>query len=177
MIRTCTGDDFETIYTIINDAAQAYRGVIPSDCWHEPYMSRDALARAIEAGVSFFGLDDAGMLEGVMGLQRVQDVTLIRHAYVRTASRGRGLGAMLLGELRRQTTGRVLVGTWADALWAIRFYQRHGFQLVSEADTDRLLRTYWEVPERQRQVSVVLDSDQVDGRAAAPVAIGVSTPD
>jgi hypothetical protein len=84
---------------------------------------------------------------------------------------------MLLGELRRQTTGRVLVGTWADALWAIRFYQRHGFHLVSEADTDRLLRTYWEVPERQRQVSVVLDSDQVDGRAAAPVAIGVSTPD
>jgi len=177
VIRTCTGDDFETIYTIINDAAQAYRGVIPSDCWHEPYMSRDALARAIEAGVSFFGLDDAGMLEGVMGLQRVQDVTLIRHAYVRTVSRGRGLGAMLLGELRRQTTGRVLVGTWADALWAIRFYQRHGFHLVSEADKDRLLRTYWEVPERQRQVSVVLDSDQADGRAAAPVAIGVSTPD
>jgi GNAT superfamily N-acetyltransferase len=177
VIRTCTGDDFETIYAIINDAAQAYRGVIPSDCWHEPYMSRDALARAIEAGVSFFGLDDAGTLEGVMGLQRVQDVTLIRHAYVRTASRGRGLGAMLLGELRRQTTGRVLVGTWADAQWAIRFYQRHGFQLVPEADKARLLRTYWEVPERQRQVSVVLGSDQVDGRAAVPVAIGVSPPD
>lgn len=176
MIRTCTGDDFETIYTIINDAAQAYRGVIPADCWHEPYMSRDALARAIEAGVSFFGFDDAGMLEGVMGLQRVRDVTLIRHAYVRTASRGRGLGAMLLGELRRQTTGRVLIGTWADAQWAIRFYQRHGFRLVPEADKDRLLRTYWEVPERQRQVSVVLDSEHVGGRAAVP-AVRVSPPD
>ena len=105
MIRTCTGDDFETVYTIINDAAQAYRGVIPADCWHEPYMSRDALTRAIEAGVSFFGIDNAGTLEGVMGLQRVLDVTLIRHAYVRTESRGRGLGSLLLEELRRQTIG------------------------------------------------------------------------
>ena len=177
MIRTCTADDFETIYTIINDAAQAYRGVIPSDCWHEPYMSRDALARAIEAGVSFFGTGDSGTLEGVMGLQRVQDVTLIRHAYVRTASRGRGIGSLLLDELRRRTTGRVLVGTWADAHWAIRFYQRHGFQLVPEADKDRLLRTYWEVPERQRQVSVVLDSVHVVDRAAAPAAVHLSPPD
>lgn len=173
MIRTCTGDDFDTIYTIINDAAQAYRGVIPSDCWHEPYMSSEALARAIDAGVSFFGFDEAGTLEGVMGLQHVKDVTLIRHAYVRTASRGRGVGAMLLDELRRQTTDRVLVGTWADAKWAIRFYQRHGFQLVPEADKDRLLRTYWEVPERQRQVSVVLDSDHALDRASMPS--GVST--
>jgi len=176
VIRTCTGDDFETIYTIINDAAQAYRGVIPTDCWHEPYMSRDALTRAIEAGVSFFGIDNDGTLEGVMGLQRVLDVTLIRHAYVRTESRGRGLGSLLLEELRRQTTGRVLVGTWADAQWAIRFYQRHGFQLVPEADKDRLLRTYWEVPERQRQVSVVLDSDHVDDRAAVPPAARTSPP-
>jgi GNAT superfamily N-acetyltransferase len=174
VIRTCTGNDFDTIYTIINDAAQAYRGVIPVDCWHEPYMSRDALARAIEAGVSFFGFDDAGTLEGVMGLQPVRDVTLIRHAYVRTASQGRGLGAMLLDELRRQTTGRVLVGTWTDAQWAIRFYQRHGFQLVPEADKDRLLRTYWEVPERQRQVSVVLDSDRVADREALSAAVRVS---
>jgi GNAT superfamily N-acetyltransferase len=174
VIRTCTDDDFDTIYTIINDAAQAYRGVIPSDCWHEPYMSRDALARAIDAGVSFFGFDAAGTLEGVMGLQAVQDVTLIRHAYVRTAAQGRGLGAVLLGELKRQTTGRVLVGTWADAQWAIRFYQRHGFQLVPEADKDRLLRTYWEVQERQRQVSVVLDSDRIVDRAAVPGAVRVS---
>jgi GNAT superfamily N-acetyltransferase len=174
VIRTCTGDDFDTIYTIINDAAEAYRGVIPSDCWHEPYMSRGALAGAIKAGVSFFGFDDAGTLVGVMGLQRVRDVTLIRHAYVRTASRGRGLGATLLDELRRQTTGRVLVGTWADAQWAIRFYQRHGFHLVPETDKDRLLRTYWEVPERQRQVSVVLDSDRVVDHAAAPAAVRAS---
>jgi GNAT superfamily N-acetyltransferase len=177
VIRTCTGDDFETVYTIINDAAQAYRGVIPADCWHEPYMSRDALTRAIEAGVSFFGIDNAGTLEGVMGLQRVLDVTLIRHAYVRTESRGRGLGSLLLEELRRQTMGRVLVGTWADAQWAIRFYERHGFQLVPGADKDRLLRTYWEVPERQRQVSVVLDSDHVDDRAAVPHAARTSPPD
>jgi len=147
----------ETIYLIVNEAAAVYRGAIPDDCWHEPYMSRAELAKEMTAGVVFSGWEQDGELVGVMGLQPVRDVTLIRHAYVRTAHQGRGIGAALLRELRRRTEGRLLVGTWADARWAIRFYERHGYRLVPDPDRTRLLQTYWDVPPRQRDVSVVLD--------------------
>ena len=157
MIRPCTPADFTTIHSVINEAAQAYRGVIPPDRWHEPYMTTAALRAEIDAGVDFWGWDDSGDLTGVMGIQDVRDVTLIRHAYVRTAQQGRGIGAALLRSLTKRTTRRLLVGTWADATWAIRFYERHGFQLVPPPEKDRLLDTYWTIPERQRDTSVVLD--------------------
>jgi GNAT superfamily N-acetyltransferase len=156
MIRRCTDDDIPAIEAIINEAAQAYRGVIPADCWHEPYMPREALLAEIAAGIMFSGWEDAGALVGVMGLQPVRDVTLIRHAYVRQAQQGRGIGAALLTALTRQTNGTLLVGTWADARWAIGFYERHGFRLALPAETSRLLQAYWNVPPRQREVSVVL---------------------
>jgi len=148
--------DRPAIEAIINEAAEAYRGVIPEDCWHEPYMSGAALRREIEAGVRFWGWEDAGALLGVMGSQRVRDVTLIRHAYVRTAAQGRGIGAALLKFLADQTAGALLVGTWAAAQWAIRFYERHGFRLTADEEKDRLLSTYWTIPDRQRETSVVL---------------------
>lgn len=156
MIRRCDPSDFESIFAIINDGAEVYRGIIPEDRWTEPYMSREKLQHEISAGVVFWGYEDSGELAGVMGIQDVQDVTLIRHAYVRTSSQRRGVGALLLAHLRNLTTNPVLIGTWADAAWAIRFYQRHGFEQVSPADKDRLLRRYWTVPARQVETSVVL---------------------
>ena len=156
MIRDCTDADIDVIEAIINEAALAYRGVIPADCWHEPYMTRSDLLSEIAAGVRFSGWQDDGVLTGVMGLQRVRDATLIRHAYVRTVQQGRGVGGKLMRWLTARTSGLLLVGTWAAATWAIRFYERHGFQLVSPEDTDRLLRTYWSIPARQRETSVVL---------------------
>ncbi len=144
------------MFEIINDAAEAYRGVIPSDCWKEPYMPRQELRHEIDEGVRFWGIEEDGLLVGVMGLQPVQDVTLIRHAYVATARRGHGLGGLLLDHLLRQTVGPVLVGTWAAAQWAIRFYEKHGFRQVSREEKDRLLRKYWSIPERQVETSVVL---------------------
>jgi len=156
MIRRCTNAHFETIETIINEAAEAYRGAIPADCWHEPYMTGSALEAEIEAGVNFWGWDESGTLLGIMGLQLVRDVTLIRHAYVRTAHQGRGIGGALLKFFADQTTGPLLVGTWAAAEWAIRFYERHGFRLVSPQEKDRLLSTYWNIPSRQKETSVVL---------------------
>jgi GNAT superfamily N-acetyltransferase len=156
MIRRCDGRDFELIWTIVNDAAQAYKGVIPADRWDEPYMLADKLRHEIADGVVFWGCEEAGTLEGVMGLQRVQDVTLIRHAYVRTGIQKRGIGGCLLTHLQGLATNRLLVGTWADAAWAIRFYEKHGFQLVGAAEKDRLLRKYWAIPERQIETSVVL---------------------
>jgi N-acetylglutamate synthase-like GNAT family acetyltransferase len=157
MIRQCDNSEFRIIYEIINDAAQAYKGVIPMDCWKEPYMSKDELRREIDEGVIFWGYyEEDGELVGVTGIQHVQDVTLIRHAYVRTAKRKRGIGGKLLSHLRKQTTRPILIGTWADAVWAIRFYEKHGFRLVSPQEKDRLLRKYWSVPERQIQTSVVL---------------------
>jgi GNAT superfamily N-acetyltransferase len=158
MIRPCADTDFPVMEAIINEAAQAYRGVIPADCWHEPYMSGSALKREIQAGVNFWGWDESGTLIGVMGIQPVRDVTLIRHAYVRTAHQGRGIGGDLLQFLLTRATGRWLIGTWAAAEWAIRFYQRHGFRLVSPAEKDRLLATYWSIPPRQIETSVVLAS-------------------
>jgi N-acetylglutamate synthase-like GNAT family acetyltransferase len=163
MIRPCTPDDFDAIYAIINDAAQAYRGVIPADCYHDPYMSQEHLRGEIDAGVVFWGYEDAGEtpapqgeLIGVMGIQDVQDVTLFRHAYVRTDRRQRGLGSRLLGYLYAKAARPVLVGTWADATWAIHFYQKHGFHLVTPAEKDRLLKRYWSIPDRQVEASVVL---------------------
>jgi len=157
MIRQCDNSEFRIIYEIINDAAQAYKGVIPIDCWKEPYMSKDELGREIDEGVIFWGYyEEDGELVGVTGIQHVQDVTLIRHAYVRTAKRKRGIGGKLLSHLRKQTTRPILIGTWADAVWAIRFYEKHGFRLVSPQEKDQLLRKYWSVSERQIQTSVVL---------------------
>jgi N-acetylglutamate synthase-like GNAT family acetyltransferase len=156
MIRRCDDDDLEVICEIINDAAQAYSGVIPADVWQEPYMPRDELRHEIADGVVFWGYEDGGDLAGVMGIQDVQDVTLIRHSYVRTARRNQGIGAKLLSHLRGQTSRPVLIGTWAAAAWAIRFYASHGFRLVSTEEKDRLLRTYWSLPQRQVEASVVL---------------------
>jgi GNAT superfamily N-acetyltransferase len=156
MIRRCDEQDFEAIYEIVNDAAMAYRGVIPADCWSEPYMPREKLRAEIDAGIDFWGYEDDSGLAGVMGIQHVQDVTLIRHAYVRTAFQRQGIGVALLESLRAQTDRPVLIGTWADADWAIRFYEKHGFRLVSPAEKDRLLRSYWTVNERQIETSVVL---------------------
>jgi N-acetylglutamate synthase-like GNAT family acetyltransferase len=156
MIRRCDDRDFESIWAIINDGAQAYRGAIPEDRWTEPYMSQEKLQHEIDGGVVFWGYEDAGNLLGVMGLQQVRDVTLIRHAYVRTSSQKQGVGAHLLSHLRLLAKGPVLIGTWADAVWAIRFYESHGFQMVSPKEKDRLLKEYWKIPERQIETSVVL---------------------
>jgi N-acetylglutamate synthase-like GNAT family acetyltransferase len=141
---------------IINDAAQAYRGIIPADRWHEPYMPEGELREQIAAGVVFWGAEEDGRLVGVMGLQDVRDVTLIRHAYVATAARNRGIGGRLLDHLAAQTDRPILVGTWAAATWAIRFYEKRGFALVSAAEKDRLLSRYWSIPDRQVATSVVL---------------------
>lgn len=156
MIRPCSDADFDTIGSIINDAAQAYRGVIPPDRWHEPYMPPEALRHEIQSGVRFWGWEESGQLDGVMGIQDVEDVTLIRHAYVRTCRRGQGIGGKLLSELRQLTSRPVLMGTWAAATWAISFYEKHGFRLVTPEEKDRLLKRYWSIPERQVETSVVL---------------------
>ncbi len=156
MIRRCDDRDFDLIWTIVNDGAQAYRGTIPADRWTEPYMSKEKLRHEISEGVVFWGYEDTGSLIGVMGIQAVQDVTLIRHAYVRTTNQKRGIGALLLSHLRELASTPVLIGTWADAVWAIRFYERHGFQLVGPQEKDQLLKRYWTVPERQIETSVVL---------------------
>ena len=156
MIRRCERRDFEPILTIINDGAQAYKGVIPEDRWREPYMSRLELEHEINEGVVFWGYEDNDTLEGVMGIQPVLDVTLIRHAYVRTGRQKGGIGAMLLAHLRNLTRGPLLIGTWADAVWAIRFYEKRGFQMVGPRQKNQLLKRYWTVPERQIETSVVL---------------------
>jgi len=139
---------------IVNAAAVAYRGVIPEDRWHEPYMGTAELEGEIAAGVEFWGYEDDGELIGVMGIQPVKDVTLIRHAYVSPTAQGRGIGGALLAALDERGTGQMLVGTWAAASWAIRFYERHGFVAVD--DPAALLRRYWSIPERQIETSVVL---------------------
>jgi len=156
MIRICTKKDFDALYSIINDAAQAYRGVIPPDRYHEPYMSREYLQHEMDAGVVFWGYEMEGKLVGLMGIQDVLDVTLIRHAYVRTAFRNHGIGGKLIAHLKTLTTRPTLVGTWAAAVWAIRFYEKYGFKLVTHDEKERLLRTYWSIPERQTETSVVL---------------------
>jgi GNAT superfamily N-acetyltransferase len=157
-IRPCRDDERPAILAIVNGAAERYRGVIPADRWHEPYMPAEELDSEIAAGVEFWGWAD-GDLAGVMGIQPVRDVVLIRHAYVEPSRQGSGIGGALLEHLKRSAAGPLLVGTWAAAEWAIRFYQRHGFELVTpdERKAD-LLRTYWTIPERQIETSVVLTS-------------------
>jgi GNAT superfamily N-acetyltransferase len=157
-IRRCREDERGAILGIVNGAAAAYRGVIPPDRWKDPYMSSDELAAEVAAGVVFWGYEAGGELLGVMGIQEVRDVDLIRHAYVEPASQGRGVGGALLERLSATDGRPTLVGTWAAADWAIRFYRRHGFEQVSPAEKDRLLRDYWSIPERQVETSVVLSS-------------------
>jgi GNAT superfamily N-acetyltransferase len=156
-IRPCRDDERPAILAIVNAAAEAYRGVIPADRWHEPYMSGDELDGEIAAGVAFWGYQDDGAgLVGVMGIQPVRDVVLIRHAYVAPERQGSGIGSALLEHLTRSTTRPILIGTWAAAGWAIRFYERHGFTLVSPQRKTELLEAYWSIPERQIETSVVL---------------------
>ena len=156
MIRRCDERDFDLIWAIINEAAQAYKGIIPADRWTEPYLSAKKLRHEIDDGVIFWGYEEAGALVGVMGIQQVLDVTLIRHAYLLTSQQRRGIGGCLLSHLRERAQGPVLIGTWADAAWAIRFYEKHGFQKVTPQEKDRLLKKYWKIPERQIESSVVL---------------------
>jgi N-acetylglutamate synthase-like GNAT family acetyltransferase len=156
MIRPCRESDFDTLYEIINDAAQAYRGIIPPDQWHEPYMSREHLQHEIDDGVVFWGFEQDNALLGVMGMQDRVEVHLIRHAYVRTAWRQRGIGGRLLRYLESRIEKPILIGTWADATWAISFYEKHGYRLLPEHEKNLLLRTYWSIPERQVETSVVL---------------------
>ena len=156
MIRPCQATDFDVMLAIINDGAQAYRGVIPEDCLHDPYMSAHVLRQDIARGVTFWGCERNGELVGVMGMQDVADVTLIRHAYVRTAWRSSGLGTALLTHLRTLTQRPILIGTWAAAKWAIGFYEKHGFAVVAGAEKHRLLQKYWAISQRQIETSVVL---------------------
>jgi GNAT superfamily N-acetyltransferase len=156
-IRACRDDERPAIVAIVNAAAEAYRGVIPDDCWHEPYMPAEELDREIAAGVAFWGFEDDDGLCGVMGIQPVDDVDLIRHAYVAPASQGRGVGGALLEHLLESSASRpLLVGTWAAAEWAIAFYRRYGFEQVTPRRKDELLRTYWTISPRQIETSVVL---------------------
>lgn len=156
MIRQCISHEFEIIYAIINDAAKAYKGIIPADRFKEPYMSQEELRHEMSEGVVFWGYEEDGELVGVMGIQQIKDVTLIRHAYVRTVRRNQGIGGKLLSFLRKQTTRPILIGTWADAVWAIYFYEKNGFRLVSPEEKSRLLKKYWSIPDRQIETSVVL---------------------
>jgi len=158
MIRRLCDEDFQTIFAIVNDAADAYRGKIPLDCWKTPYMSTLELKEEIEAGVEFYGITLNGSLAAVMGIQPVGDVTLIRHAYTLTSYQRRGLGEQLLNHLLGLAkTQRILVGTWETSPWAIRFYQKHGFVLQSREETNKLLKKYWHITERQIETSVVLE--------------------
>lgn len=159
-IRLCVEADVPAIVEIINDAAQAYRGVIPADRWHDPYMPEAELRREIEDGVVFWGCEADGRLLGVMGLQDVKDVTLVRHAYVRTCSRRQGIGGRLMKALYAMTERPTLIGTWAAATWAIDFHKRHGFKPVDRETKDRLLKTYWSIPSRQVDTSVVLADER-----------------
>jgi GNAT superfamily N-acetyltransferase len=156
IVRPCRANERAAIHEIINAAAEAYREVIPADRWHEPYMRLQELEAEISAGVAFWAYERDGVITGVMGIQPVRDVDLIRHAYVRPGSQRHGVGAALIAHLRSLSSRRMLVGTWAAATWAISFYQRHGFELVSPERKVSLLREYWTIPERQIETSVVL---------------------
>ena len=159
-LRRCTDADTPAILAIVNAAAEAYRGVIPADRWHEPYMSADELAQDITAGVEFWGAEAGGELVGIMGFQPVKDVDLIRHAYVRPGVQGGGIGTALIRHLMARSTRLMLVGTWAAATWAVRFYERHGFTLEPDGRKRELLQSYWTIPDRQIETSVVLSRDR-----------------
>jgi len=156
MIRRCNEADFEAVFEIVNDAAEAYRGVIPPDCWHEPYMGRAELAAEVADGVEFWGFEEDGRLLGVMGIQDKGDVMLMRHAYVRTDARRGGIGTRILTFLETLTDKPVLIGTWAAATWAVSFYEKNGYTLLPREEGRRLLGEYWSISERQRETSVVL---------------------
>jgi len=156
MIRRGSEEDFDEIYSIINDAAIAYKGVIPADRWHEPYMTKDELRVQLEDGVRFLCCVDNDEILGVMGIQDRGEVNLIRHAYVRTQRRKSGIGSLLLLELISSSTKPILIGTWKAAHWAIRFYEKHDFSLVNDQEKDMLLKKYWVIPDRQVETSVVL---------------------
>jgi GNAT superfamily N-acetyltransferase len=176
-VRPCRDDEHSAILAIINAAAEVYRGVIPADSWHEPYMSRSEFDREIAAGVTFWGYEHDGVLIGVMGIQSVRDVELIRHAYVAPTSQRRGVGSALLLHLQGLNTGRhLLVGTWAAADWAIRFYSRHGFELVSPERKNQLLKAYWTIPERQANTSVVLAMPAPAAACGSKPSYGPSQP-
>ena len=156
MINKCVPGDLREIFEIINDGATAYKGIIPADRWHEPYMTEEELIAQVNDGVEFWGYADNDQMEGVMGIQNKGEVTLIRHAYVRTAARNKGIGSRLLSHLLSMVSVPVLIGTWADAKWAIEFYKKHGFRILSSGEKDKLLRKYWTIPDRQIETSVVL---------------------
>lgn len=156
MIRKSRDSDLPEILAIINDAAQVYRGVIPADRWHEPYMPRDELAKEIADGIVFWVAEEGGHLLGVMGMQDKGDVALVRHAYVAPVRQRKGVGQRLLRHVQSLTDKPALIGTWAAASWAIAFYCRNGFTVVSQGDKNRLLRKYWSIPRRQIETSVVL---------------------
>ena len=156
MIRPLTRQEVPMALEIVNAAAAAYKGVIPEDCWQEPYMPLEEMLAEMAARVQFWGCEAAGRLAGVMGRQAVRDVTLIRHAYVTPEVQRAGIGARLLSHLRRGVSSPLLVGTWAAAWWAVRFYEKHGFRLVTPEEKDRLLRVYWTISDRQVETSVVL---------------------
>jgi N-acetylglutamate synthase-like GNAT family acetyltransferase len=161
MIRPLNSHEAGIALEIINTAALAYRGVIPADCWQEPYIPLEELLSEMESsGVKFWAYETQGRLAGVMGRQKVRDVTLIRHAYVSPDVQRAGIGAQLLHRLRQGVSSPMLVGTWAAAWWAIRFYEKHGFRLVTPEDKDRLLRAYWTISDRQIETSVVLADDR-----------------
>jgi GNAT superfamily N-acetyltransferase len=162
-IRPCRADEQDAILAIINAAAEVYHGAIPPDRWHDPYMPSEELESEIAAGVEFWGYEAEGSLTGVMGIQAVADVDLIRHAYVLPGQQGRGVGGALLGHLRSRSQRQLLVGTWTRAEWAIRFYERHGFALVTNEVKNKLLRKYWTIPDRQVETSVVLADPPIEG--------------
>jgi GNAT superfamily N-acetyltransferase len=156
MIFKCVPENFREIFDVINDGASAYRGTIPDDRWHEPYMTEEELRGQINDGVEFWAYSDNDKITGVMGIQVKGNVTLIRHAYVRTAERNKGIGSLLLTHLLAIADTTILIGTWANAKWAIEFYKKHGFRLLPGEEKDRLLRKYWSIPDRQIETSVVL---------------------
>lgn len=157
MIRKCQTNDAQRMYSIINEAAKAYDGVIPADRYHQPYMPMSELEEEMKR-MTFFGWEVNGELVGVMGIEPIKDVTLIRHAYVLPGWQRQGIASKLLNRLKSLvTTSRMLVGTWADVHWAIAFYQKHGFNLLP--DKDELLKSYWDIPQRQIETSVVLGID------------------
>ena len=168
-IRRCEPADVPVVHEIINESALAYKAVIPPDRWHEPYMPMTELQSEIAKGVRFYGCKLDDRLVGVMGIQDVKDVTLIRHAYVLTEFQRHGIGRALLEHLARLTNRPILIGTWKAAGWAIDFYERNGFSVVAEAEKNRLLRTYWTIPERQIEESVVLVHDDKLRRSAMSI--------
>jgi N-acetylglutamate synthase-like GNAT family acetyltransferase len=156
MIRKCSEADLSALYEIVNDAARAYKGIIPADRWREPYMPMEELKSEIAAGVRFWGCESDGELLGVMGMQDKGEVDLIRHAYVKTAKRKQGIGSELLRHVEKSATKPILLGTWRDATWAVAFYEKNGYRRLSRQETERLLRKFWSIPERQIETSVVL---------------------